>query len=74
MATDAMGIHKSRGYFRPECPFCKCVRVWRLHPRGIIEKHLFRVFHLSPHQCMDCDQRFYARNTIATASESGLTL
>lgn len=45
----------------PSCPYCGSRKIWQARPRGIVERHLFRFFQLSPHQCPGCDRRFYTR-------------
>jgi len=70
MASDAIRIGESKKrYFLPECPFCRCRQVCRLPSRGIIENHLLRAFHLRPHQCMECDRRFYAWNVTSAGDD-----
>jgi len=43
------------------CPFCSGADLYICHPRGMIERHLFRVLRLFPYWCAACDRQFYAR-------------
>ena len=62
MSTEAFSIHKLRAFSKRCCPYCGCSELWRLRRRGLVERYLFRVFRLVPHQCTACDHRFYVRD------------
>ena len=65
MSTEAFSIPTPRGFLKRCCPYCSCTEVWRLQRRGLVERHLLRVFHLVPHQCSVCYHRFYVRDLSA---------
>jgi len=65
VSTEALSVNPSKEFSRTCCPYCGCRYAWRSHRRGLIERHLFRVFRLIPHRCTDCDRRFYARSVIS---------
>ena len=37
------------------------MEIYRQRPRGIVERHVYRVFNYAPYWCADCDSRFYLR-------------
>jgi len=43
------------------CAHCGSEEIYRQRPRGLIERHVFRVFNFAPYWCADCDSRFYLR-------------
>jgi len=43
------------------CVHCGSEEIYRRHPRGLIERHLRRVSHLTPYWCAGCDRHFYLR-------------
>ena len=46
---------------RQTCPHCGSRNIHRSHSKGIIERHVMRVFRYYPHRCEVCGVRFYAR-------------
>jgi len=56
---DVNAFH-SRQHLRT-CAHCGSCEVYRQRPRGIIERHVYRVFNYAPYWCADCDNRFYLR-------------
>lgn len=46
---------------RHVCTHCGSEEVYRQRPRGLIERHVARVFHFAPYWCAACDRRCYLR-------------
>jgi hypothetical protein len=63
MATKNIALAHMRPHRGAVCPYCGAGQIRKVHRRGIIEQHLFKVFNLCPHRCIECYQRFYARPT-----------
>jgi DNA-directed RNA polymerase subunit RPC12/RpoP len=43
------------------CSYCGSDELYRQRPRGLIERHVFRAFHVAPYWCAACDRRSYQR-------------
>jgi len=52
--------HTTRHRVHRSCPYCGSREIHRSHARGIIERHVVRVFRFYPHRCESCDRRFFA--------------
>jgi DNA-directed RNA polymerase subunit RPC12/RpoP len=44
------------------CTYCGSDEIYRQRPRGLIERHIFKVLHFLPYWCAGCDKRFYIRS------------
>jgi hypothetical protein len=49
------------------CAHCGSEEIYRQRPRGLMERHVFKVFHFAPFWCAGCDRHFYLRMRKAAA-------
>ena len=63
--SSSTGVNKLHRLIRM-CTHCGSDEIYRQRPRGLIERHVCKVFHFAPFWCAGCDKRFYLRYSHAT--------